>query len=69
MSIRNTEKSAYAQRIQMGLAIANRKMMETAAAMGRNLIICRPGEKWQEVDARKLLEDAKQSDWWKTHFE
>ena len=69
MSTRNTEMSASAEQIQHGLALANRKMMETAAAMGRKLIICRPGESWQEADAKELLEKARSTEWWKKNFE
>ena len=61
--------SASAEQIQHGLALANRKMMETAAAMGRNLIICHPGRTWEEANAKELLEKAKESDWWRKHFD
>lgn len=61
--------SPAAQTLQHGLALANRKMLETAAALGRNLILGDLDGGYTERPASELLNEARQSPWWHENFE
>lgn len=58
----------YSRRLQHGLAVANRKMMTRASAFGYSLVIGRPDGSPSEKDARQLMDELRQSDWWTEHF-
>lgn len=68
MDFNNNKMSPDAQLIQHGLAIANRKLLELDAALGRSLILGRQDGTFEEKAASEFLHDAKLSDWWKEHF-
>lgn len=61
--------SPAAQTLQHGLALANRKMLETAAALGRNLILGDLDGGYTERPAAQLLDEARKSTWWHENFE
>ena len=65
----NTTLTPYAKRLQHGLAVANRKMMPRASLFGYTLVIGTPDGNATEQDARRLLDNLKQSPWWKEHFD
>lgn len=68
MDSNEIELSPHAANIQHGLALANRAMMERAAALNHTLIEGCPDGSFEERSARKLLGQAKRSGWWKLHF-
>lgn len=59
----------YSRRLQHGLAVANRKMMTRAAIFGYTLVIGAPDGTASEKDARQLMDELHQSQWWKDHFD
>lgn len=59
----------YSRRLQHGLAVANRKMMTRAAIFGYTLVIGAPDGTASEKDARQLMDELRQSQWWKDHFD
>lgn len=61
--------SPAAQALQHGLAMANRKMLENAAALGRSLILGDLDGGYSERPATELLKEARQSQWWHENFE
>lgn len=61
--------SPHARQLQHGLALANRRMMETAAKMERTLILGTLDGNYQERPAAELLGEAHGSSWWHEHFE
>lgn len=69
MGSKKTELSAHAAVIQHGLALANRQMMERAAAFDRTLVEGNRDGSFEEHSARLLLLGAQQSRWWREHFE
>jgi hypothetical protein len=69
MDFGNSKMSPYAQLIQHGLAMANRRLLETDAALGRPLILGHQDGTFEEKNAREFLNEAMTSEWWKIHFE
>jgi len=69
MGLGSSELSPETQKIQRGLAKANRRMIETAAALRRNLILGNMEGDYEEKPACELLEEIKNSDWWRLNFE
>lgn len=69
MDLSNNRLSPEAIKIQHGLAMANRKMLEVAALLQRNLILGNLEGGFEEKSARELLEEVQSSEWWKEHFE
>lgn len=69
MGWNESKMSADAQRLQGGLALANRRMLETAAALGRNLILGNLDGGYEERSAAELLEETRQSKWWHDNFD
>ena len=61
--------SPNAQILQHGLAIANRHMLEMAAALGRDLVIGSLDGGYAERSAAELLEETRRSEWWHEHFD
>ena len=61
--------SPHARQLQHGLALANRRMMETAAKMERTLVLGTLNGEYRERPARELLDEAQASPWWEEHFE
>ena len=61
--------SPYAQMIQHGLAQSNRKLLELDAALGRKMVFGHLDGTFEEVDARRFLNEVKASEWWKQHFD
>ncbi len=61
--------SPHARLLQHGLALANRRMMETAAKMERTLVLGTLNGEYRERPARELLDEAQASPWWEEHFE
>lgn len=68
MDSKKTELSAHAATIQHGLALANRLMMERAAAFDRTLVEGKRDGSFEEHSARQLLSGAQRSRWWQEHF-
>jgi len=61
--------SPFAQKIQRGLALANRNLMELDSALGRSLIIGQQDGTFKEVPASKILKESKSLKWWKDNFQ
>ena len=68
MDLSNNRLSPEAVKIQHGLAMANRRMLEVAAALQHNLILGALDGGFEEKLARELLEEVKDSEWWQKHF-
>ncbi len=65
----NSSLTPYSRRLQHGLAVANRKMMTRASIFGYSLVIGGVDGKPREKDARELMDELRNSDWWKEHFD
>lgn len=60
--------SPFAQKVQHGLALANRRLMELDTALNRTLIIGQQDGTYKEVTAKKLLKESESLSWWKENF-
>lgn len=67
-SMQNEEMSPFAQKVQNGLAKANRRMMEFDAALGRSLIIGQMDGGFKEIPAQQILSESQKLPWWEIHF-
>ncbi len=65
MAAMESNMSPFAQKVQRGLALANRHLMEYDSALGRTLIIGQEDGSYKEVAAAKMLKASKSSKWWK----
>lgn len=63
-----SEMSPYAKRIQHGLALANRKLMERNALLGDSLVVGSLDGTCKNVDAKDFLKESKDLPWWKENF-
>ena len=68
MDMMGNDLSPYAQLIQHGLAVANRRMLEWNARLGRHMVIGAPDGTCAEQPAQGLLDEARRSPWWHDHF-
>lgn len=69
MDFSKSNMSPYAQMIQHGLSLANKRLLELDAALDRKLIFGHLDGTFEEKDAKEFLEEVKLSDWWKENFE
>jgi hypothetical protein len=69
MGLNESKMSEAAQQLQNGLALANRRMLEKAAALGYTLIIGDLDGGFQERPAAEVLEETRRSEWWHEHFD
>lgn len=65
----NYPLSPYCRKVQHALAVANRKMMQRASIFGYSLVLGTPDGKGTEKDARELMDELRQSEWWAEHFD
>ncbi len=61
--------SPFAQKIQRGLALANRNLMEYDSALGRTLVFGQQDGTYKEVPASEILKESKSLKWWKDNFQ
>lgn len=65
----HTPLTPYAKRVQHGMAVANRKMMMRASIFGYSLILGESDGTYSEKDALELMNELRESPWWKQHFD
>lgn len=65
----NSPLTPYARKVQHGMAVANRKMMARASVFGYSLVLGEPDGSYREQDARLLMDELRNTTWWKTHFD
>ncbi|MBO4487153.1 MAG: hypothetical protein J5729_02200 [Bacteroidaceae bacterium] len=65
----NSPLTPYARKVQHGMAVANRKMMTRASVFGYSLVVGAPDGTCSEKDARQLMDELRETPWWKTHFD
>ncbi len=68
MDTTENNMSPFAQKVQHGLALANRRLMELDTALNRTLIIGQQDGTYKEVTAKKLLKESESLSWWKENF-
>jgi len=68
MDTTENNMSPFAQKVQHGLAVANRRLMELDTALNRTLIIGQQDGTYKEVTAKKLLKESESLSWWKENF-
>lgn len=50
------EITDFAEKLQRGLEIAERRMLEEKALRGQDVVICTPNDRIQRIPARKAIE-------------
>ena len=68
MDMMGNDLSPYARKIQHGLALANRRLLEWDARLEREVVVGALDGTCTERPAAEVLQEARESDWWQEHF-